>query len=44
MGLALGLWLGLAAFLTGGVLGSSGKVSFKVVKQDIRTVQTDNAK
>lgn len=44
MALALGIWLGLAAFLAGGALSTSGKLSVKVVKQDIRTVQTDNAK
>lgn len=42
--LALGLWLGLVGFLAGGALSTSGKLSVKFVKQDVRSVQTDNAK
>jgi hypothetical protein len=42
--IALAIWLGVVGFLAGGVLGTSGKVKFTPVKQDIRTIQTDNAK
>lgn len=41
---ALAVWLGLVGFLVGGALGTSGDVKIKFVKQDIRNVQTDNAK
>jgi hypothetical protein len=42
--IALAIWLGLVGFLVGGALGTSGKIKVTPVKQDIRTIQTDNAK
>jgi hypothetical protein len=42
--IALAVWFGLVGFLTGGALGTNGKLKVKFVKQNIHTVQTDNAK